>query len=103
MKKLAFIVVPILALFAIAATSLRFPIYTAAPVQILYGTAIMTSDGSVTQSFTTQFGSVPKVYPIQQNNAAASTTNFVTPTVSNAILRTSIAGSTQQWIAIGAP
>lgn len=101
----------IIALLAIAVVigivssvaAVRQPIYVASVTQILKGSVVMTSDGSVTQSFSTAFGAVPTVFTIQQNNAAASTTNFVTPTTSNVIIRSSIAGATSVWFAVGSP
>lgn len=105
MKKIftaSFLAIAVLLSMA-AIPSLRFPIYTVGPRQILHGSAVMTADGSVTQAFSTAFGAVPNVIMIQQNNAAASTTNFVTPATNSVILRSSIAGATSIWIAVGAP
>jgi hypothetical protein len=102
MKKLSALVIDlVVAAVAIAAT--RRPVYTESALQILSGSVVMSGDGSVTQTFSTAFGAVPKVFTIQQNNAAASTTNFVTPTVSNVVLRSSIAGATSVWFAVGSP
>lgn len=93
----------VIGLVVASIAAVRQPIYVASVTQILKGSVVMTSDGSVTQSFSTAFGAVPTVFTIQQNNAAASTTNFVTPTTSNVIIRSSIAGATSVWFAVGSP
>jgi isoaspartyl peptidase/L-asparaginase-like protein (Ntn-hydrolase superfamily) len=94
-----------LALVAAVATvaAVRRPIHVEGNTMIQRGSVVMSGDGSVTQTFATAFSSIPVVFTIQQNNAAASTTNFVNATTSNVVLRSSIAGATSVWFAVGAP
>jgi hypothetical protein len=90
-----------LALIGIAAT--RVPFYSSGPTLVLSGSVVMSGDGSVTQSFSTAFSAVPTVLVCQENVAAGSLTNIIAPTTSNVVIRSSIAGATNKWIAIGTP
>lgn len=72
------------------------------PTPFQYGATITTADGSVTQAFTITYSSAPTVIS-RQKGTGTSTTNIVTVTTSNFVLRTSVATQTNDFIAIGPP
>jgi hypothetical protein len=101
MKKIALGFILCLAVvITIAAT--RRPIVVEGSTMIQRGTALVTTtDGTVTQAFTTAFSSVPTliVTAVGSPNAA---TNEMTVTTSNFVLKTKASG-TNNWIAVGTP
>lgn len=70
------------------------------PSPFTFGAAIMSSDGSVTQSFGVTYSNTPTVLS-RQLGIGTTPTNILTVTVSNFVLRTSLAGQTNYWMAIG--
>lgn len=70
------------------------------PTFVDFGAVTTSSDGSVTQSFVRTFTSAPNVLTSQLGEGVTST-NTVTITTTNFILRTSKAGQTNRWQAMG--
>lgn len=101
MKKIIFGSLLTLALIASIA-AVRQPIYVASTTQILSGTNIVSSDGTVTQSFSTAFGAVPNVLVVQVG-LNTTITNQVAATTSNFVSTTSLSGGGIKWIAVGTP
>ena len=95
-------IVVVAVLASIAATTVRYPVYVNAPTLVQSGSCITTSDGSVTQSFTTVYGSAPNVVVVQRGETT-TTTNIITATTNQFIYRNSKATTTNIWIAVGAP
>lgn len=102
MKKFLFGFFACLVLFvAIAAT--RQPFYAATPTQILSGTCVSTTDGTVTNTFSTAFSSAPKVILSQIGNTVTGTNTITSVTTTGFIVNNKVATCTNNWIAIGVP
>jgi hypothetical protein len=90
-------------IFAVAAGVSRQPFYAAGPTLVQTGTCIAT-DGTVTNTFTIAYSSAPKVFCTQTGTGLNSATNLVTSiTTTNFQLKTSLANTTNSWIAVGTP
>ena len=88
----------------IAAGVSRQPFYAAGPTQVETGTSVITTDGTVTNTFSPAYSSAPKVFVTQTGLALLSATNAVASiTPSNCVLRSSLSGTTNNWLAVGTP
>jgi hypothetical protein len=94
------LVVTAVAVFA----ATRYPVYSSAnaPLLIVTGQGVSTADGTVTNTFSTTFGAVPKVIPSIFAANSAKTTNLVlSVTTSNFVWACGANGVTNPYIAIG--
>jgi hypothetical protein len=100
-KLLTFSALAVLALACMAAATRR-AVTLEGNTMLQSGTAVTTSDCTVTQTFSTAFSAAPKVV-CPQIGLDTTTTNVVAITSSNFVLRTGKASTTNHWIAIGTP
>lgn len=97
-------VLGIVCVFAIAAGVSRQPFYAAGPTLIQTGSCVSVADGTVTNTFTTPYSSAPKIFATQTGLALNTSTNITTSiTTSNFVIRTGLANTTNNWIAVGTP
>lgn len=93
-----------LLVFTIAAGVSRQPFYAAGPTLVQTGSCVSVADGTVTNTFTTLYSSVPKVIATQTGTALNTSTNIVVSiTPSNFVIRTGLASTTNSWLSIGTP
>jgi len=103
-NKLIPFILGIACVFAIAAGFNRQPFYAAGPTLVQAGSSVVTSDGTVTNAFASAYSAAPKVVVTQKGAALQSVTNIVVSvTTTNFIYRSSISGTTNDWIAVGTP
>lgn len=104
MKKFIPFIFGCVAVLLIAAGVSRQPFYAAGPTQVETGSCVSVADGTVTNTFSPVYSSAPKVFATQTGLALFSATNAVVSiTPSNCVIRSSLSGTTNNWIAVGTP
>lgn len=104
MKKILFASFLGVAVILSMAAASRRAIFVEGNTQILSGTVITTTDGTVTGTFSTVFSAVPKVIVSQRGETLPATTNtFTSITTSNFVFKNNKASVSNEWIAIGTP
>jgi hypothetical protein len=103
-NKIVPFVLGIACVFAIAAGVARQPFYASGPTLVQTGTCVAVADGTVTNTFSPIYSSAPKVTATQTGTALNTSTNIVVSiTPSNFVIRTGLASTTNNWIAVGTP
>ncbi len=89
-------------ILGIAATRVQTYSETAPATLIETGRGVTAVDGTCTNSFTTAFGSVPKVIPVQFGTVTTTSNLVVSISISNFVYRAGANTVTNDYVAVGA-
>lgn len=103
MKKLFIAVLACVAIAFVATAIVNKPVTSTARIQVMTGTGVTATDGTVTNTFGTSFSSVPTIVACQFGPVVSNTNSVTSITTSNFIYTSAKAAVSNQWVAIGAP